>query len=347
MTRSAPFLMALVASATTGCVFNAQASRKMGPLDEGLDLRAAQRDPLGRLPGRGGALEITSAPEEGARVLVDGVYVGRSPVTVRHLPPGEHEVVLNSVTGGRQTHRVEVLDGKTVPVSALLEGGDRDPGLTLLDRMIDADGGDALARLAWIHARFVMEGEGILATCESYETLAEARVRSHVDEATAYLIFVVRDFAVEHRVRADFVEKRTASGVESVEPALRQSLIDSFMFQSWRLLAAAIRGEVRAETVGEERNPGGNSLTRVRITRSGWRGQRVFFVDERTGITHGCEMSGTDGQRVRVTFSRWKDFGPLRLPTRLEFMHPDSDDQEPYQVTDVSEYRLGFVDVPE
>jgi hypothetical protein len=50
-----------------------------------------------------GGLSVRSDPP-GARVTIDGQARGTTPVTLRELPPGEHEVVLEA--GGRQVRQV-------------------------------------------------------------------------------------------------------------------------------------------------------------------------------------------------------------------------------------------------
>jgi hypothetical protein len=54
-----------------------------------------------------GALDVRSEPGK-ARVSVDGQFRGTTPVVIRELPPGDHEVVLESGSRKiRQTVRIE------------------------------------------------------------------------------------------------------------------------------------------------------------------------------------------------------------------------------------------------
>ncbi len=63
--------------------------------------------------GATGAGELLVRTEPlGAAVTVDGIYVGRSPVSVPDLAPGTHTVVMQSDTG-TQTERVIIEDGRT------------------------------------------------------------------------------------------------------------------------------------------------------------------------------------------------------------------------------------------
>jgi hypothetical protein len=62
-----------------------------------------------------GAIEVDSEPR-GARVIVDGRYVGQSPLRVLELRPGPHSVTLELANHASLTRRAIVEPGKTVKV---------------------------------------------------------------------------------------------------------------------------------------------------------------------------------------------------------------------------------------
>ncbi|HEX8029472.1 MAG TPA: PEGA domain-containing protein, partial [Vicinamibacterales bacterium] len=58
-----------------------------------------------------GGLDIRSDPA-GARVVIDGQVRGTTPVTVRDLPPGDHQIVLEA-RGRKVTQTVRIDAGIT------------------------------------------------------------------------------------------------------------------------------------------------------------------------------------------------------------------------------------------
>jgi hypothetical protein len=68
-----------------------------------------------------GSLQVRTDPA-GARISVDGMPRGVSPVTVADLPPGEHTVIVETAAGST-THMVTVEAGSTASLVAQLPGG--------------------------------------------------------------------------------------------------------------------------------------------------------------------------------------------------------------------------------
>lgn len=79
-------------------------------LERGLDLQARAF----------GAIDVDSRPR-GARVSIDGRFVGRSPLRLAELAPGLHVVTLERAAGGAVSRRVEVTAGQIARVQVDLE----------------------------------------------------------------------------------------------------------------------------------------------------------------------------------------------------------------------------------
>jgi hypothetical protein len=80
------------------------------PLTIQSGVQTAQYIELQSVPTTGG-LDIRSDPS-GARVTIDGQNRGTTPVTIRDLPPGDHNVVLE-VSGRKVTQAVKIEPGIT------------------------------------------------------------------------------------------------------------------------------------------------------------------------------------------------------------------------------------------
>jgi hypothetical protein len=83
-------------------------------LSQYIELGKAQ----GQVPSASGSLQVRTEPA-GARISVDGVPRGVSPVTVADLPPGEHTVIVETPAGST-TQTVTVEAGTTASLVAQL-----------------------------------------------------------------------------------------------------------------------------------------------------------------------------------------------------------------------------------
>ncbi len=109
--------------------------------------QATQYIELPKTPAKTGQLQIRTEPS-GARVTVDGIPRGTSPITVIELAPGEHAVVLESDLGSvKESVMVEsgVTASLVVPMSAAANGNASAPA-SRLDLGLGAAGRAGLRR---------------------------------------------------------------------------------------------------------------------------------------------------------------------------------------------------------
>ena len=69
-----------------------------------------------------GSLDITSTPRK-ANITIDGKLYGQTPYTVEQLLEGSHSVTLSLDGYASETKTVNISDGQTVSVSAILQNG--------------------------------------------------------------------------------------------------------------------------------------------------------------------------------------------------------------------------------
>jgi serine/threonine-protein kinase len=112
---TAPLSLALSAGDHTLMLENGSEKRSL-PLTIESGATIAQYVDLGAPPGALGALEVTADPA-GARVTVDGVDRGTTPLLVSDLAPGDHSVTITN-GDGTVTRRVNVTAGATASVMA-------------------------------------------------------------------------------------------------------------------------------------------------------------------------------------------------------------------------------------
>ena len=100
-------------SSTTG------ESRISNPVSR-LSTAARQGPAVVPTTGHGGVIEVLSHPQ-GARVLLDGNVVGRTPLAIADVPEGTHEVRLEITGFNPWVTSVRVSDGSRARVGASLE----------------------------------------------------------------------------------------------------------------------------------------------------------------------------------------------------------------------------------
>lgn len=104
-----PLTVALPAGAHVLEVQIGKSEPRVIPLTIQSGVQTAQYIELQNVPTTGG-LDIRSDPP-GARITIDGQNRGTTPVTIRDLPPGDHDVVLEA--NGRKVRQAVRIDAGT------------------------------------------------------------------------------------------------------------------------------------------------------------------------------------------------------------------------------------------